>query len=68
MHPHESALLDRHDKLERRLEQELSRPRPDEAAVKQLKIAKLHVKDALASSWLRRRRPKTTQNKAVSNA
>ena len=45
---HVSALQLKHAGLERRLEEELSRPLPDHGAVQSLKKRKLRIKEELA--------------------
>ena len=45
---HANALETKHASLEARLHEELNRPRPDEAAVQQLKRAKLKIKEELS--------------------
>ena len=47
---HEQALHVKHDGLERRLREEMSRPSPDYAEVQSLKRRKLKIKDELAHS------------------
>ncbi len=43
-----STLSARHADIERRLDEEAGRPRPDSRLVAELKRAKLQIKDALA--------------------
>jgi hypothetical protein len=45
---HVSALQLKHAGIERQIEQELSRPLPDHAAVQSLKKRKLRIKEELA--------------------
>lgn len=47
---HMSALQAKHAGLERLLQQELNRPAPDGATVRDLKRRKLRVKDALTQA------------------
>lgn len=44
---HASALTTKHANLDARLHEEMSRPRPDADAVKQLKRQKLRIKEEL---------------------
>ena len=44
---HVSALQEKHAGLERRIEEELSRPAPDDALLRDLKRRKLRLKDEL---------------------
>lgn len=45
---HVSALQSKHAGLERRIQEEMSRPLPDLAAIQALKRAKLRIKDQLS--------------------
>ena len=45
---HQSALQAKHAGLERLIQQELNRPAPDDAILRDLKRRKLRVKDELA--------------------
>lgn len=45
---HVAALQAKHDGLERRLREEMSRPAPDSSMIQQLKKQKLKLKEVLA--------------------
>ena len=45
---HVDALQTRHAGLEARLRQEMSRPAPDDAMIKQIKLKKLRIKQELS--------------------
>jgi hypothetical protein len=45
---HVSALHNKHAGLERRIQEEMSRPAPDLTAIQSLKRAKLRIKDELS--------------------
>ncbi|MCG8442948.1 MAG: DUF465 domain-containing protein [Caulobacterales bacterium] len=55
MHGRLLALQNRHALLERRLAEEMARPRPDDVELKRIKVAKLNIKDEQAELWRRRR-------------
>ena len=44
---HMSALVEKHAGLERKIQEEMSRPAPDDALVHELKKRKLRLKDAI---------------------
>ena len=44
---HMSALMERHAGLERQIQNEMSRPAPDDAVIQQLKKRKLRLKDEI---------------------
>jgi uncharacterized protein len=46
---HAAALMAKHANLEAKIDDELKRPHPDEAAVTTLKRQKLRIKDELAT-------------------
>lgn len=47
---HANALQTKHEGLERRIREEMSRPLPDPVAIKMLKQRKLRIKDELTHS------------------
>lgn len=47
---HVTALHTRHEGLERRLKEEMSRPAPDTAKVQDLKKQKLRIKEAISGT------------------
>ena len=44
---HMSALVEKHAGLERRIQEEMNRPAPDDALLHELKKRKLQLKDAI---------------------
>lgn len=44
---HMSALMEKHAGLERQIQNEMSRPAPDDALIQKLKKAKLRLKDEI---------------------
>ena len=44
---HMSALMDKHAGLERQIQEEMSRPAPDDALLQELKRRKLRLKDQM---------------------
>jgi hypothetical protein len=44
---HMSALVEKHAGLERRIQEEMNRPAPDDALLHELKKRKLRLKDAI---------------------
>ena len=47
---HVAALHTKHAGLEARLHQEMTRPAPDDATIKKLKLQKLRIKEEIAAS------------------